>query len=240
MIKSNQILNEKPALGCQPALRIHFQWMTYKLFLHEPYESLLCAWWGTFLTIFDCFSLFSNMQMLFKIHNSSPTFLFWIYSLFCQFLENQLTLNFAVVQFRYHYFVINFELQVQRHIIKSSLLLPLVGRCLNLVSLLLVANLFNERSCKKSYTVCPIHSPVQPYRSLRSCMVYHFIKVTRARSKIIECIWFRAEKGINLNNNNNTFFNVGLLRITKEGIFLTTIYDEYFSHHYSLDFYRSR
>ena len=90
-----------------------------------------------FLSVFHWFFKHANtcacMHLLVQIHNSSLTFLFCVYSLFCQFLENQLTLNFAVVQFRYHYFEINFELQVQRQIIKlfalgASLILLILAR----------------------------------------------------------------------------------------------------------------
>ena len=62
---SNQLLGVTPN-----------NWTTniFFAFLHEPYMSLLCAWWKRYiLLIFQCFSLFSTIKHMckhaFKIHN---------------------------------------------------------------------------------------------------------------------------------------------------------------------------
>ena len=63
--KSN-ISNEQPAFGCQPAFGSHSQSLTNKLFLRFSAWAIrepLMIKKGMFLTIFECFSLFSTMQM---------------------------------------------------------------------------------------------------------------------------------------------------------------------------------
>ena len=89
--KNNKIINEQPALRCQPAFGSHSQMLTNKLFffvfLRKPLVCLSCAWWKryflthfqVFLIVFDHVNACASMYLLVEIHNSHLWGCSWIH-----------------------------------------------------------------------------------------------------------------------------------------------------------------